>query len=89
MSFLPATCLALVDKMTDQHINTEYARFKEADTLSSKNAANSTPLTSLSTPILTRSKVSLSRKKEVIKAALLNTISTSSVKHLTLEKEIL
>ena len=29
ISFLPSTCAALVDFMTEQQINTEYARFKD------------------------------------------------------------
>ena len=86
---LPATCVALVDKMTDQQINTEFVRLKEADPSNSNTSSNGTPLSSINTPTVTRSKVSLSRKREAIKTALLNSISTNCIKQLSLEKEIL
>ena len=65
-SFLPSTCVAMIDLMSEQLINIEYQRFK--DVLS---------VLSVSTPSKTTNKTTTrsDRKREVLKTALLQIIS--------------
>ena len=43
ISFLPSTCAALVDFMTEQQINTEYTRFKDIVPVIPTNTPSKTP----------------------------------------------
>ena len=78
-SFLPSTCVAMIDLMSKQLINTEYQRFK--DVLS---------VLSVSTPSKTTNKTTTrsDRKREVLKTALLQIISQEHIGTKTQLEEI-
>ena len=79
ISFLPSTCAALVDFMTEQQINTEYTRFKDIVPVIPTNTPSKTP-----SKTTTRSE----KKREVIKSALLHTISKDYIGRKTQFDEI-
>ena len=78
-SFLSSTCVAMIDLMSEQLINTEYQRFK--DVLS---------VLSVSTPSKTTNKTTTrsDRKREVLKTALLQIISQEHIGTKTQLEEI-
>ena len=78
-SFLPSTCVAMIDLMSEQLINTEYQRFK--DVLS---------VLSVSTPSKTTNKTTTrsDRKREVLKTVLLQIISQEHIGTKTQLEEI-
>ena len=78
-SFLPSTCAAMIDLMSEQLINIEYQRFK--DVLS---------VLSVGTPSKTINKTTTrsDRKREVLKTALLQIISQKHIGRKTQLKEI-
>ena len=43
MSFLPSTCVLLVDMMSEQQLNTEYTRFKDIVSVLPTNTPSKTP----------------------------------------------
>ena len=75
-SFLPTTCLTLVDKLSDRQITTEYNRLKDFAPISTSG-------------VKTRRKSTTLSKKDVIKAALLSLIECKLAKTAEVEDQIL
>ena len=75
-SFLPSTCVVMIDLMSEQLINTEYQHFKD--------------VLSVSTPSKTTNKTTTrsDRKREVLKTALLQIISQEHIGRKTQLEEI-
>ena len=71
MSFLPTTCLGLVDMISETIINVEYSRLKEL----TASTSVSTPRNGTPSGSKTRSKASLASKRELIKSVLLKSSS--------------
>ena len=72
-SFLPSTCLSLLDNLDDQLLDIEYTRVKHLDTVSTK----------------TRSKPSNSNKKYFLRFLLLQSETDVNLAHQSLEATIL
>ena len=72
ISFLPTTCLGLVDMMSETMLNVEYMRMKEL----TASTAVPTPRNGTLSGTKTRSKASLASKRELIKSVLINRSST-------------
>ena len=75
-SFLPTTCLTLVDKLSDRQITTEYNRLKDFAPIGTSG-------------VKTRRKSTTLSKKDVIKAALLSLIECKLAKTAEVEDQIL
>ena len=81
-SFLSSTCVAMIDLMSEQLINTDYQRFKDVLSVLS--------ILSVSTPSKTTNKTTTrsDRKREVLKTALLQIISQEHIGRKTQLEEI-
>ena len=85
MSFLPTTCLGLVDMMSETMINVEYMRMKEL----TASTAVPTPRNGTPSGTKTRSKASLPSKRELIKSVLINSSSDKIQRMDSAQEELL
>ena len=85
MSFLPTTCLGLVDMMSETMINVEYMRMKEL----TASTVVPTPRNGTPSGTKTRSKASLASKRELIKSVLINSSSDKIQRMDSAQEELL